>query len=127
MAVDRSIRYEDADKFFELGGSSIMKLTVEGALEVCVAALEHGFAVVRIEGGIWHDPGFEARRDCIWDKGDTPMSHEEAKNLNDDASEFIRSMASTEAEGYGRGHDVFILMAGEYDKPIREWRKSKSD
>lgn len=23
--------------------------------------------ILKIEGGIWHNPGFEARIDCIWD------------------------------------------------------------
>jgi hypothetical protein len=37
------------------------------------AAAQHGLVVVRIEEGIWHSPGFEARLDCIWDGADSAI------------------------------------------------------
>ncbi|WP_244102159.1 hypothetical protein [Burkholderia ambifaria] len=73
MNIDRSRVYDSADDFFSLDGSIVMKLSTEAAIAVCEQAAQHGLVVARIEGGIWHFPGFEARLDCIWDGADPPI------------------------------------------------------
>lgn len=101
MKVDRARLYDSSIDFFELNGSVVMKLTPNAAQEVCNKALEHGLVVVRIEGGIWHNPGFEARLDCIWDGVDPPVSETEAAINNARALEMIREEIEV--------HDVFII------------------
>jgi hypothetical protein len=101
MKVDRTRLYDSSDDFFELNGSIIMKLTRTAAQDVCIKALEHGLLVVRIEGGIWHNPGFEARLDCIWDGVDPPVSEAEAMINNAKALEMIREESEV--------HDAFII------------------
>lgn len=103
MPVDRSKRYKSADDFFDPIGSVTMRLTVEAALEVCKRAAGYDLIVVRIEGGIWHFPGIEARRDCIWDGYDPPISREGAEENNRLGAQFIR----LRREAYD--YDVFII------------------
>lgn len=67
ILVDRTRLYENAEDFFHLDGHAIMKLTPNAAKEVCRLCTEKGIVVGRVEGGIWHYPGFEARLDSIWD------------------------------------------------------------
>lgn len=80
-----------------------MKLDVHAAIQVCEQAAEHGLVISRIEGGIWHFPGFEARLDCIWDGLDPPVSISAAMQNNLVAANFIRSESGK--------HDVFVLTA----------------
>jgi Colicin-E5 Imm protein len=78
-----------------------MKLTPSAASSVCREAADHNLVIARIEGGIWHAPGFEARLDCIWDGLDPPMVREAAIENNNRAADFIRSES-------GR-HNAFVL------------------
>ncbi|WP_042267776.1 colicin immunity protein [Paraburkholderia heleia] len=103
MKLDRTKRYTDADDYFSLGGSIVMKLSAEAAISVCTNAAEHGVIVSRIEGGIWHNPGFEARIDCIWDGAEPPIDLNSARVNNLAAIEFIRSELPE--------HDTFIITA----------------
>lgn len=103
MKGDISRRYSQAKHFFELEGSVVMKLTADAAIDVCNTASRHGLMVVRIEGGFWHDPKFEARLDCIWDGMDPPVTLAQAKKNNQQAADFIRKKSDI--------HDVFILTA----------------
>ncbi|MDZ7644948.1 MAG: hypothetical protein U5K76_12500 [Woeseiaceae bacterium] len=98
MALDRSKLYEDID-FFELHGHAVMMLTPEAAQKVCELASDQGLTIGRVEGGIWHDPGFEARLDRIWDVRDEARG--ECHVANHDAARFIRSWSDE--------HGVFIL------------------
>lgn len=66
MNIDHHRVYDSSNDFFSLAGSIVMKLTAEAAIAVCEQAAEHGVVVARIEGGIWRNPGFEARVDCIF-------------------------------------------------------------
>ncbi|WP_244321901.1 hypothetical protein [Burkholderia reimsis] len=59
--------------------------------------------IVRIEGGIWNFPGFEARLDCIWDGVDPPIDGGAAEQNNLAAVEFIHSNSDV--------HDVFVVTA----------------
>lgn len=102
MSVDRSKVYFSADDYFKLGGSSIMKLTSDAAISVCREAKAHGILVVRIEGGIWHNPGFEARIDCIWDSRIMPP-------VNFDAAQASNMLAMDFIECERGVHDVFIV------------------
>lgn len=110
MKIDRQRRYDSPDEFFSLGGTVVMKLSVDAAIAVCERAHQHSLVVARIEGGIWHFPGFEARVDCIWDGVDPPVDLGTAKPNNLAAAEFIRSESPA--------HDVFILTAPH----ITGWR-----
>jgi len=103
MKVDRQYRYESSSEFFTLDGSVIMKLSRDAAVKVCELAAQRGLVVARIEGGIWHSPGFEARLDCIWDGVDPPVELDVAEENNIEAANFIRSKSEM--------HDVFIITA----------------
>ncbi len=109
MKGERGKLYESAEDFFELEGSVVMKLTPSAAISVCQQAAKRGLIVARIEGGIWHYPGFESRLDCIWDGADPPIDTTSAHENNLLAAEFIESEIEV--------HDVFILTA----PPITGW------
>jgi hypothetical protein len=99
--IDPWTRYADPEDFFELYGSIVMILTTEAAIDVCQRAAWRGLLVSRIEGGIWHNPGFEARIDCIWDGGEPPLDTQAAHKNNLAAIEFIRSKLPE--------HDSFVI------------------
>ncbi len=117
MKIDKAIVYDSPNDFFELNGSVVMKLTATAAQDVCIKAFGQGFVVVRIEGGIWHNPGFEARLDCIWDGIDPPISEAEAVINN------ARALAMICEEN--KVHDTFVvttaLLAG-YAHGKSSWR-----
>jgi hypothetical protein len=102
-SIDRTKRYVDANDYFSHNGSIVMKLSTEAAIAVCAEAAKRGFVVSRIEGGIWHNPGFEARIDCIWDGAEPPIDPNKAHVNNLTAIEFIRSESAE--------HDTFIVTA----------------
>ena len=91
MNIDSLRRYESADNFFALNGSVVMKMTVAAAISVCEQAISHGLVVSRIEGGILHNPGFEARLDCIWDEADSSVDKVSAEKSNRSAAVFLKS------------------------------------
>lgn len=101
MNIDLRKLYTSSGEYFALHGSVKMKLSTEAALAVCAEAAERGFVVTRIEGGVWHKPGFEARLDCIWDGAEPPLSLDVAQENNLAAVDFIRSEQEE--------HDVFVL------------------
>jgi len=103
MKIDLQRLYDSSDDFFSLNGSIVMKLSADAAISVCERATQKGLVIVRIEGGIWHSPGFEARLDCIWDGVDPLVDVDAAEQNNLAAAEFIR--AETQV------HDVFIVTA----------------
>ncbi|HDR9837044.1 TPA: colicin immunity protein [Burkholderia multivorans] len=103
MKFDLQRRYESADDFFALEGSVVMKLSAGAAIEICERAAEQGMVVSRVEGGIWHFPGFEARLDCIWDGADPPVDSTAANQNNLAAADFIRAESNV--------HDVFVVTA----------------
>lgn len=109
MKGDRGILYTDERCFYDLQGSVVMKLSPEAASKVCLSAAGNGLVIARVEGGIWHEPGFEARYDCIWDGADPPLSVAEAEENNRKAADFI--------EKESKAHDAFILTA----PPITGW------
>ena len=83
-----------------------MTLTRQAAVEVCSQAFSHGLAVACVEGGIWHDPGFEPRVDCIWDGMHRPMNSKEADQNNAEAQRFIELSPSI--------HDAFLITTWTY-------------
>lgn len=99
--IDRLRRYDDWMDFFRLDGSVVMRLTRAAAIEVSARAASRYRVISRVEGGVWRNPYFEARGDCIWDGIDPPTSVEAAEQNNVAAQHFIR-----DAEA-----DVFILTA----------------
>jgi hypothetical protein len=101
MKMENGIRYESANDFFDLRGNMLMRLTSKAAIEVCERSSKLGLIVSRIEGGIWHDPIFEARIDCIWDGIDYPEKMDAVEMNNKKAIEFIQEESEV--------HDVFIL------------------
>lgn len=91
-----------------------MKLTVYAAVEVCKIAASRGLLVGRVEGGIWHSPGFEARLDCIWDGQVYPPADSIAAVENN-----IRAVKFIESES--TCHDVFIITAVPMNRTIDEF------
>ena len=67
---DTGILYTKHTDFFELNGNINMRLSREAAIDVCKEATKRGIVIWRWEGGIWHNPEFEARIDAIWDGPD---------------------------------------------------------
>ncbi|WP_240648272.1 colicin immunity protein [Pararobbsia silviterrae] len=78
-----------------------MRMTTQAAIAVCSEAAERGLVVARIEGGIWHNPGFEARIDCIWDSAEYPPKVDAINTNNLAAANFIHAQE--------RDYDVFIV------------------
>lgn len=109
MNIDKSRLYESPDAFFELNGSVTMRLSPRAAIEVCAEAARKGLLVARVEGGIWHAPGFESRLDCIWDGQDPPLDQERASANNQEAARFVASQAQV--------HSAFILTTA----PLAGW------
>ena len=109
MKLDRTRLYDDEVDFYSLGGSVVMKLTPAAAFRVCNTASDHGLVVARVEGGVWHRPGFEARYDCIWDGADPPLSVEAAATNNCAAAAFVKRMSLA--------HSAFVLTT----PPIAGW------
>ena len=106
--------YDFAADYFRLNGHAIMKLTPEAAIDVCLEAAQRGLVVVRIEGGIWHSPGFEARLDCIWDGAEPPIDLESAIANNARAAEDIRRERAD--------HSAFIIC----DAPLTGYRHQRT-
>ena len=106
MTVDRRQRYDDPDEFFRWNGSVWMFLTREAAVEVCRRAFAKGLAVACIEGGIWHNPKFEPRGNCIWDGLHRPMDSARAEGNNAEAASFIERAAPV--------HDTFLITTWAY-------------
>lgn len=105
MKIDPQQRYEFSDSFFSLEGSVVMKLSADAAVEVCERASQHGLFIARVEGGVWHFPGFEARLDCIWDSVAFPIGDRAAEKNNLAAADFIRSERQL--------HDAFIVTTSQ--------------
>lgn len=109
MHLERNKLYERAKDFFGVNGSAVMKLSPSAAVDVCLAAARNGLVVARVEGGIWHDPGFEARGDCIWDGANPPLDEAAAERNNLEAAEFIREESAE--------HTAFVVTA----PPTQGW------
>lgn len=103
MKIDLQQRYDSSDDFFNLGGSVVMKVSADAAIAICEHAAEHGLVVARVEGGIWHAAGFEARLDCIWDGVDPPVDQRTVEQNNRAAADFIRTERAV--------HDVYVITA----------------
>ena len=89
MKFNKAIVYTSSNDFFELDGSVSMKLDAYAAQNVCIEAIKYELVVVKIEGGIWHTPWFEARLDCIWNGIDPPISKSKAIINNAKALDMI--------------------------------------
>lgn len=100
-SVERNKLYFDTSKYFELDGSGIMKLTPDAAVGVCEECTTRGVTVSVIEGGLWHNPGFEARLDCIWQGLYKEPDRQRVVVNNLKAIEFINDNKVV--------HDVFVV------------------
>ena len=101
--------HDSPDVFFTSGGKNTLKFTHSAAVRICLSAASLGYVVARVEGGIWHQPGFEARGDCIWDGAEPPIDVVAAQANNVDAADFIRKEAQV--------HNAFVLTA----PPLSGW------
>ncbi|MEJ5082330.1 colicin immunity protein [Ochrobactrum sp. MYb379] len=68
-----------------------MRLSRTAAMSVCRLATDRSFHVLRVEGGIWHSPGFEARVDSIWDSKYGNLNNDIIMTNNESAVEFIKN------------------------------------
>lgn len=91
MCIDSTHLYDDGILFFQLNGNAVMRLTKTAAISVCRLATDRGLHVLRVEGGIWHSPGFEARVDSIWDSKFDKIDEQSIIINNEYAVEFIES------------------------------------
>jgi hypothetical protein len=91
------------DRFFRADPGQDVVLTSDAAIRACNMAADEGRVVSRIEGGLWRNPGFEARLDCIWQGVSPPVPKDRAIENNLKAAKFIQDEA--------RIHDAFILTA----------------
>ncbi len=112
--MERNRLYDSAADYFRLSGHGVMKLTPEAAIDVCLEAAQRGLVVVRIEGGIWHSPGFEARLDCIWDGAEPPIDLKRAIANNARAADDIRRERAV--------HSAFIIC----DAPLTGYRHKRT-
>jgi hypothetical protein len=94
---------QDPERFFSPDSPGVVKLSAAAAISVCGMAASRGYVISRIEGGIWHAPGFEARLDCIWDGADPPLDANDAKTNNAEAAAFVRELSAS--------HTAFVLTA----------------
>lgn len=109
MTYDIAKLYDTSDVFFEQHGVVSMFLTAEATKDVCRKALWHGLLVTRFEGGIWRNPGFEARVDCIWDGINPPATVEQAERNNARALDCVIRESAL--------HDVFVVTSA----PLMGW------
>lgn len=100
-SVKRNEMYSDAQEYFELDGSGIMKLTPDAAVSVCNESTKIGATVSIVEGGLWHSPGFEARLDCIWHGLYKEMDKQKVMENNLKAVEFINDNKDS--------HNAFVV------------------
>jgi len=100
---DRRKVYKSADQFFANGASCVMKLSPDAAIEVCEEACHHDLLIGKIEGGISHSQGVEARLDCTWDGKMPPLDSASLRINNQEAADFI----NLEREP----HDAFVITA----------------
>ena len=114
MGSPRDILFDSSADFHLENGSAWMRLSPQAAVEVCLTAAANGKVIARIEGGIWHSPGFEARHDCIWDGADPPLDESAAHQNNLAAADFIKDEMVA--------HSVFILTA----PPISGWPHNRA-
>jgi Na+/glutamate symporter len=106
--------HDSAAVFFAAAGRGTLKFTPKAAVEICLSAATFGYVVARIEGGLWHEPGFEARVDCIWDGADPPIDLLEAQTNNAAAAQFVRDESKI--------HNAFVLTA----PPLGGWPHPQS-
>lgn len=107
--LNRKKLYNEAEDYFQLNGHAIMKLTPEAAMNACDLASDEGVLIWRVEGGIWHNPGFEMRLDCIWDWCANRESSLAEANLA--AKKFILQESQNQ-------HNAFILTQAPHDFKI---------
>lgn len=111
MKYDRIMRYTNYEDYFHLDGDSCMLFTAQAAIQLCTHAAEKNVIIWRVEGGIWHNPGFELRHDCIWDGSDNQMTLEEAHQNNLQALAFI--------EEEKEEHDTFVFTTRTLDRVVQ--------
>ena len=109
MPINRGELYARAWDFFNPSGNAIMKLTPAAAVAVCEGAATRRLVVLRIEGGIRDETGFEARLDCIWDASEAPTNPSGTHENNLSAARFIRNNSG--------GHNAFIVTVAPLDRP----------
>lgn len=103
VRTNRDGIFSDARDFLALDGNAVMILTPQAAESACNELASLGRRVLRVEGGIWSDAGFEARIDCIWDAPDSCANNIEG--LASLAIDFIRETMG-DHNAYVVTHDV---------------------
>jgi hypothetical protein len=102
---------QDADEFLRDRRDGAL-LSGPAAVNACLLAGFCDLYVGRIEGGIFHDPGFESRMDSIWTGIREPESREEAVRWNQEAAAFVSDQMTTSPDPNLPPCDVFILVMG---------------
>ncbi|MEL7687686.1 hypothetical protein AAG596_09435 [Citromicrobium bathyomarinum] len=88
-----------------------MKLTKGAAADTIGECTKKRIAVSAIEGGIWAEPGFEARLDAIWhSEFDAKPERAAVERNNAEALAFIRNILPAENDTliistFGNEHD----------------------
>lgn len=87
--------FDEGAAFFDMNGNATMVLTAKAAKEVCAEATNRGRFIGIVEGGYWHNPGFQPDMSRRWDsktrleqEGNFKRNNELAiENIDEDASE----------------------------------------
>lgn len=82
VRYQKSKLYTSMHDFFRLGGDVNMRLTREAAIDICRHAKDYDILIWRIEGGIWHNLGFQPWIDALWDSQYDPPVLEKNAILN---------------------------------------------
>lgn len=104
---DKGILYTSMHDFFRLKGNINMRLTKEVAIELCKHAMDYDILIWGIEGGLWHNPGFQPCGDAICDGVNPPVSREEAIKNNLWTVKFLTELMPPEC-------DVCLLTVTNY-------------
>ena len=111
MSLNLGNIFEDHREFIHRNDRNSLILTSKAAEEACRQASIFGLSIAKVEGGLWHNPGFESRIDAIWETRNYPASLDEVRKLNALAADFIRDQSSISPDSDLPPADVFMITA----------------
>ena len=89
---ERSRMYDDPTDFFRLKGNAGMRLTRQAAIAACRMATSMDIVIFRVEGGRWHNPGFQPDAFAVWNGALPPCTDERMLSNNEKAAQFLDNL-----------------------------------